>query len=225
LSQTGGGDYQQQSVLRKNMADIVYTIGHSTHPLERFIALLQRHEITAIADVRSKPYSRMNPQFNREELKVALRAQGMAYVFLGKELGARSGDPSCYHEGKVQYGRLARTDLFQQGLERVREGAQKHRIALMCAEKEPLDCHRAILVARHIVAQGMEVRHILGDGRLEEHAELMARLVRQLNLPQGDMFAAPEEVTQEAYRLQEDRIAYDTGANAAGTEAVRSAAG
>ena len=207
------------------MADVVYTIGHSTHPRERFIALLQRHDITAIADVRSKPYSRMNPQFNREEVKIALHAQGIAYVFLGKELGARSDDPSCYHEGKVQYGRLARTELFQQGLDRVREGAQKYRIALMCAEKEPLDCHRTILVARYIVAQGMEVRHILGDGRLEEHAALMTRLVRQLDLPDGDMFAAPDEVAQEAYRLQENRIAYDTGANAAGTETVRSSAG
>src|SRR5690242_12243720 len=108
------------------MADIVYTIGHSTHPLDRFIALLKRHEITAIADIRSKPYSRMNPQFNREELRVALRTEGITYVFLGKELGARTDDPSCYHEGKVQYDRLARTDLFQQGLERVREGAQKY---------------------------------------------------------------------------------------------------
>ncbi len=207
------------------MADIVYTVGHSTHPQERFIALLQRHEITAVADVRSKPYSRMNPQFNREELKVALRSQGIAYVFLGKELGARSDDPTCYHEGKVQYGRLAMTNLFQQGLERVREGAQKYRIALMCAEKEPLDCHRTILVARHIVEQGMDVRHILGDGRLEVHSALMTRLVRQLNLPDSDMFAAPEEITKEAYRLQENRIAYDTGVSAAGTEAVGSAAG
>ena len=207
------------------MADIVYTVGHSTHPQERFIELLQRHGITAIADVRSKPYSRMNPQFNREELKVSLRAQGIAYVFLGKELGARSEDAACYHEGKVQYGRLAKTELFQQGLERVREGAQKYRIALMCAEKEPLDCHRTILVARHIVAQGMDVRHILGDGRIEEHAALMARLVRQLNLPESDMFAPPEEVAQEAYRLQESRIAYDTNVNASSTETVRRAAG
>jgi uncharacterized protein (DUF488 family) len=207
------------------MADIVYTIGHSTHPLERFIALLQRHEITAIADVRSKPYSRINPQFNREDLKSALRSQGIVYVFLGKELGARSEDLSCYHEGRVLYGRLAQTGPFHQGIERVREGAQKYRIALMCAEREPLDCHRTILVARHIVAEGAEVKHILGDGRLERHEELMARLVRQLNLPEDDMFMPREEIVQEAYRLQEDRIAYNPGGSVARAEAVRSGLG
>lgn len=209
------------------MAEIVYTVGHSTHPLERFIGLLQQHGISAIADVRSKPYSRMNPQFNREDLKKALAEQGIAYVFLGKELGARSEDRSCYLQGKVQYGLLAKTDLFRRGLERVREGALKYRIALMCAEKEPLDCHRTILVARHIVGQGMEVRHILGDGRIEEHPALMARLVRQLHLPDSDdLFAGRAEVEQEAYRLQETRIAYDSNAVVeASPETVRSAAG
>jgi uncharacterized protein (DUF488 family) len=199
------------------MADLVYTVGHSTHSVERFIALLRRHGVTAIADVRSKPYSRVNPRFNREELKTVLDAHDIAYVFLGKELGARSDDPSCYHEGKVQYGRLAATGLFQQGIERVRQGARKYRIALMCAEKEPLDCHRTILVARHIVARGDDVVHILGNGQLEAHAKALSRLVHRLNLPEDDMFATPEDVVHEAYRLQEIRIAYDRN-EAAGIE-------
>lgn len=208
------------------MKENVYTIGHSTQPVERFIGLLQQHGITAIADVRSKPYSRMNPQFNRENLKASLRAEGIAYSFLGKELGARSEDPCCYIDGKVQYERLAETALFQHGIERVCEGAQKYRIAMMCAEKEPLDCHRTILVARHIVAQGNEVVHILSNGRLEEHAKVMSRLVQQLNLPEDDMFARSEEVLSEAYRLQEKRIAYDRNeASAPVAETVKGAAG
>lgn len=205
------------------MTGTVFTVGHSTHTLERFIALLQKHGITAIGDVRSKPYSRMNPQFNREELKAALREREIAYVFLGKELGARSDDASCYHDGKVQYNRLAETALFQHGMNRLKEGAAKYRIALMCAEKEPLDCHRTILVARHIISMGLDVKHILGNGELEEHAEALGRLVRQLHLPEGDMFSKQDEVFQEAYRLQGERIAFSPGEPMAAAETVRGA--
>src|SRR6266446_5531061 len=130
------------------MVDTVYTIGHSTHTIEKLIALLKDHGITALCDVRSQPYSRMNPQFNREPLKQALRDSGILYVFLGAELGARSEDKSCYRNGQVQYDLLARTDLFKRGIERVKDGAHRYRLALMCAEKEPLDCHRTILVSR-----------------------------------------------------------------------------
>ena len=134
------------------MCEVVFTIGHSTHPPERFLALLRQHGITALCDVRSRPYSRLNGQFNRENLQESLRESGITYVFLGKELGARSEDASCYVRGKVQYDHLARTELFKKGLDRVRQGMKDYRIALMCAEKDPLVCHRAILVARHLDA-------------------------------------------------------------------------
>jgi uncharacterized protein (DUF488 family) len=205
------------------MTETVFSIGHSTQPLERFIALLKQHDITAIADVRSKPYSRMNPQFNREALKKALSENGVAYVFLGLELGARSQDRSCYLNGKVQYGRLAQTELFASGMERVREGTKKFRIALMCAEKEPLDCHRTILVSRHLDATGTDVQHIHGDGRIESHKEAMSRLLRLLHLPEGDMFRSADDIVSEAYRLQEERIAYTE--ETPDHEAVRSLAG
>jgi len=193
------------------MQKVVLTIGHSTHPQERFIALLQLHGITALGDVRSTPYSRINPQFNREELKEALRAAGIAYVFLGKELGARSEDPAAYEHGKVQYERLAQTSLFQNGLKRVQEGIRKYRLVLMCSEKEPLECHRAILVARHLTAFGMDIQHIHADGRLESHLEALNRLERMLNLLDDDRFSSREELL---YRRQEERIAYDSGSAA-----------
>jgi uncharacterized protein (DUF488 family) len=206
------------------MQNVVFTIGHSTQAAERFIMLLKKHGITAVADVRSTPYSRMNPQYNREDLRTDLNNAGISYVFLGKELGARSENKACYHDGKVQYGLLAQTDVFRHGIDRVREGAQNYRIALMCAEKEPLECHRTILVARELERAGLEVQHILGDGRLESHVEAMNRLVRLLHLPEGDMFSSREDVVAEAYRLQEERVAYTADAGvAAGT--VRSAAG
>jgi uncharacterized protein (DUF488 family) len=188
----------------------VYTIGHSTHSQERFIALLRQHGITALCDVRSRPYSRMNPQFNREDLEQALRTHGIAYRFLGKELGARSDDPGCYESGKVQYDRLAETDMFKQGLKRILRGMREDfRVAIMCAEKEPLECHRTILVARHIAELGVAVAHIHADGHLESHDAALGRLARAVGLPEQDMFHSREELQAEAYRRQEERIAYE----------------
>jgi uncharacterized protein (DUF488 family) len=115
----------------------IFTVGHSNHPLEHLIGLLRRHGVTALADVRSTPYSRTNPQFNREHLSEALKAAGIVYVFLGKELGARSEDPACYENGKVLYDRLARTDLFRSGIERVLEGAGKFRLVLIPRGEAP----------------------------------------------------------------------------------------
>jgi uncharacterized protein (DUF488 family) len=192
------------------MQNTVFTIGHSTHSQERFIALLRQHGMTALCDVRSKPYSRMNPQFNREELKEALLAQGVEYRFLGKELGARSDDPNCYENGKVQYDRLAETELFKYGLKRVLRGMRDDfRIALMCAEKEPLECHRTILVARHLVALGVTVEHILADGSLENHDAALSRLARMINLREPDLVHSREQLIADAYRKQGERIAYE----------------
>jgi uncharacterized protein (DUF488 family) len=133
------------------MQDTIFSIGHSTHSQEHFICLLRQHGITAVCDVRSTPYSRMNPQFNREELEDALLTQGIEYRFLGKEIGARSDDPHCCEAGKVKYERLAETSQFKYGIKRIVKGIKEgFRIALMCAEKEPIECHRTILVSRHL---------------------------------------------------------------------------
>jgi uncharacterized protein (DUF488 family) len=186
----------------------VFTIGHSTHTLEEFVRLLKGQGITAVADVRSHPFSRYNPQFNRENLATALKQAGIAYVFVGRELGARSDDPACYEQGRVSYERLARTDLFKSGIERILKGAEEHQIALMCAEKEPLDCHRTILVSRALVRSGAAVRHVLADGRTEEHRDSMIRLLDLVGLPHEDMFRSQEELMDEACRLREQKIAY-----------------
>jgi uncharacterized protein (DUF488 family) len=186
----------------------VFTIGHSTHSIEAFLDLLRRYGITAVADVRSTPYSRMQPQFNRETLAGTLKDQGIAYVFLGRELGARSEDPTCYENGRVQYRRLARTDLFRSGLKRVLEGSKAHRIALMCAEREPLECHRTVLVARELETAGNEVIHIHADGRTEAHGDAIGRLITRLGLPEGDLFRTESDLIDEAYAAQEARIAY-----------------
>jgi uncharacterized protein (DUF488 family) len=196
--------------MNKNTQKVIFTIGHSTHPQEQFIGLLRLHGITALGDVRSVPYSRINPQFNREDFKLALRGAGIAYVFLGKELGGRSEDPACYEGGKVQYDRIAQTRFFRDGLERVQEGMKKYHLVLMCSEKEPLECHRTILIARHLTALGVDVEHIHANGKVESQTEALNRLDRMLNLLEDDRFCSREELL---YRRQEERIAYDAGSS------------
>ena len=175
--------------------------------MAHFTKLLAQHDIEAVADVRSAPYSRRYPQFNRDALKEALRANGIAYVFLGRELGARSRDPGCYANGRVDFRKLARTALFRSGIKRVLEGSQQMRIALMCAEKEPLACHRTLLVARELVRGDSKVNHILADGTLETHRDAMNRLCEQLGIAE-DLLRSPEEMENDAYAAQGERIAY-----------------
>lgn len=187
---------------------MIFTIGHSTHAIETFLSLLAAHSIEAVADVRSAPFSRRNPQFSRGRLERSLREASVAYHLFGRELGARSEDASCYEEGKVQYERLARTDLFRDGLHRLEKLAAERRTAILCAESEPLQCHRTILVSRHLATRGAAIVHIHADARLETHGDAVVRLIRQLRLPCEDMFRTREDVVAEAYRMQGDRIAY-----------------
>lgn len=186
----------------------IATIGHSTHSIEHFLSLLTHNGISAIADVRSTPYSRHNPQFSREALKASLKGAGIAYVFLGKELGARSDDPRHYESGRVLYKRVAESELFRAGIERVANGTVQHRVALMCAERDPLTCHRTILVARALVERGATVRHVLGDGSVETHEAALDRLMAQLGIDARDLFTAPELLRARAYADQEAKIAY-----------------
>ena len=191
----------------------VLTIGHSNHALEKFIELLRRHRVNALADVRSAPYSRFNPQFNREPLAASLKAEGIAYVYLGRELGGRPGDRACYDdEGRILYHRVAATEPFHRGLERVVDGAVRFRIALMCAEKEPLHCHRTLLVAHELDKRGVGVAHIHADGRLESHGDAMDCLVELIGLqPDGDLFRRSQpraELIAEAVERQAKRAAF-----------------
>ena len=187
---------------------VVYTIGHSNHALTRFLHLLRVHRIDAIGDVRSAPYSRRFPWFGREALQRALHARGIAYVFLGAALGARPSDPECTSDGRVCFARLAATPAFRAGLGRVLRGSSTHRLALLCAEKDPLHCHRAILVGRELARRGVRILHIQGDGSLERHEESERRLLGLLGLAQGELFESPEHVLERAYDLQGERIAW-----------------
>lgn len=187
---------------------VIFTIGHSNHTLEKFEGLLRQHGIAAVADVRSVPYSRFQPQFDREDLARVLWEQSIAYMFMGKELGARSEDRTCYEDGRVKYRLLANTRTFREGLDRICEGSSTTRIALMCAEREPLECHRTLLISRELESAGVQVVHIHADGHLECHEDAMRRLLQRLRLPEQDMFRSRFQLLDEAYNRQEARIAY-----------------
>ena len=186
----------------------LFTIGHSVHSMERFIDLLKMHGITAIGDVRSSPWSRYTPHFNRELLKDALARQRIGYIYLGTELGPRSDDPTCYEKGKVQYKRLADREIFQQGLARLRKGMETHRIALLCAEKDPVTCHRMLLVCRYLRADDLVIRHILEDGAIEDNGDSEARLMRLLKIDPADLFSTKAEQIERAYDMQSEKVAY-----------------
>ena len=186
----------------------VLTIGHSTLPYEQFLQALRRANVTAIADVRSAPYSRQLPQFNRESLSNELRADGIAYVFLGKELGGRPSGHQFYRDGVADYERMSRTAEFGKGLERVLEGAKTYRIALMCSERDPLDCHRSLLVGRALANRGVRVWHILDNGGVVSQGELEDKLLELSGRGTEDLFASRAERLAAAYRERARRVAF-----------------
>ena len=197
----------------------IYTIGHSNHTIEHFIDLLKMHGVEVVADVRSVPVSSRHPQFNRDALKAALTSAGMKYLFLGKELGARRSEREAYEGQIASYERIAGLPVFREGLDRVRKGAESYRVALMCAEKDPLDCHRTLLVCRYLrdTITG-SIRHILADGSLEAHEQTERRLVADMgmNADQAEMFSDQSEPTLErAYRKRGLKIAYQEEASVA----------
>lgn len=190
------------------MADELYTIGHSNHEWDAFAALLRRHDISAIADVRSSPYSKRLPQFNADCLEQLLKQAKVQYVFLGDALGGRADCLSMLTDGRTDYAKLADRPAFRDGLKRLRKGMRDFRIALMCSEREPLDCHRTILVCRRLRDDVADIRHILADGGVESHVQTEQRMLANVGLDEGHLFADRAELIEQAYDLQGRRIAY-----------------
>ncbi len=190
----------------------VLTIGHSTHSWERFERLLLAAGATAVADVRTSPWSRHTPQFNREVLAEKLKAAGLAYVYLGDALGGRPTAAHLFDDGVADYEAMAAEPAFEVGLERVRRGAESHVVALMCAEQEPLDCHRCLLVSRRLKQMGLAISHVLPDGRVEPHEATERRLLVCEGLEHDDIFESPEERLARAYRQRARKAAYAEGA-------------
>jgi len=187
----------------------IFTIGHSNHEFPEFLRLLTQHGVTAVADVRSQPYGRLD-HFRRENLEASLKAAVVNYVFLGQELGARRDERECYIGDQADYDRIASLPAFITGLERLERGSRTHVIALMCAEKDPLDCHRMALVSRELARRGWDIVHILADGGLESQAEAEGRLVRKMGIERTlfEPDLTQDELIEQAYNKRAKQIAY-----------------
>lgn len=191
------------------MRAAILTIGHSRHPIEQFIALIEAAQVTAVADLRSAPVSRFAPHFNKNALARSLAARGIDYVFLGKELGGRPARPDLYTRGVADYEKMAAAPEFGAGLARLGELAERHRVAAMCAEADPLDCHRCLLVGRALFEAGHDVAHILASGEIVTQREIENRLLALANLADDD-FLSPSrhERVAEAYRARNRKAGY-----------------
>jgi uncharacterized protein (DUF488 family) len=186
----------------------ILTIGHSTYKYERFLELLRCSNVTAIADVRTAPFSRHFSQFNRDVLRNALREDGISYVFLGSELGGRPKDKGLYTRGVADYEKMALSKDFESGLIRVIDGTKTYRIALMCSEHDPLDCHRCLLVGRALVTRGTAVDHILSNGEIKSHAQIEERLLEVSGRHADDLFAPRGERLALAYEERASKVAF-----------------
>lgn len=154
------------------MNTVIATIGHSRHAFEYFLALLSDHHIATLVDVRSTPYSKWAPQFSQRPLHSGLDGRGLAYVFLGRELGGRPEGAEFYGAGgRLDYARRALAPDFRAGLDRLHALARDATTAILCAEEDPVNCHRSLLIAPALRERGIAVTHIRGDGRVERDEE------------------------------------------------------
>ena len=196
----------------RSMSDMppfdLFSIGHSNIPAARFAAMLQDAAVTTVADVRSMPNSRWFPWFSQKTLAAQLSGIGIAYTAMGDALGGRPRDESLYRDGVADYEAMAKQPQLRAGLDRLQEVVARSRVCLMCAEREPLDCHRYLLVARCLAERGLTIGHILHDGTVEPHATTEQRLLA-LDGDAGDLFAAgQDERLAAAYRRRARAVAF-----------------
>lgn len=166
----------------------IYSIGHGTRKMEDFIAALESFGIRYLADVRSRPYSRFNPQYNRNALKDSLESHGITYVFMGDMLGGRPSDPGCYNtSGKVDYEKVKTKDFFRLGIQRLKTAWEKDiSIAVMCSESKPAECHRSRLIGEVLAVNAIPLQHIDEKNRLRTQAEVRQEIN---NLPDARLFS------------------------------------
>jgi uncharacterized protein (DUF488 family) len=190
------------------MSNEIFSLGHSSLAFPRFLDLLKTAEVTAVADVRSSPFSGRFPWFSQREMKGGLKGVGIAYAFLGKELGGRPTSPELYRGSVADYDAMAKTDVFRLGIQRLLQGSETHRIAMVCSERDPLHCHRCLLVGRRLAHQHIQVTHLNFDGGRETQCQVEDRLLREEKLFAEDLLKSHDDRLAEAYLKRSRQVAY-----------------
>lgn len=187
----------------------VFTIGHSAHDVDYFIGLLKKHEVNCLIDVRSQPYSRIAPQFNKDRLSSDLKNHGILYAHFEKEFGARHTEPSLLDvDNKVDFDKVRASVAFNQGIQRLRQALDLgYTIALMCSEANPLDCHRFSMISYQL-RKVVEMSHILRNGNLKDNGNLEKELLDKYNKKLDPLFDTEEQQIEKAYRLRGKDIAF-----------------
>lgn len=188
----------------------VFTIGHSTHDIDDFIELLKKHEVNCLIDVRSQPYSRIAPQFNKEKLISDLKSYKILYAHFEKEFGARHTSHALLDaDNKVDFDKVRGSAEFQQGVERLKKALDLgYTIALMCSEANPFDCHRFSMISYQLIRENLEVSHILREGNLKENSDLEKELLEKYKKNLDPLFDTEEQQIEKAYQLRGKDVAF-----------------
>jgi len=190
------------------MDKTIFTIGHSNHEIADFINLLLANKIELVIDVRSAPYSKIYPHFNRNSLEVSLTKNSIEYLFLGDSVGGRSNNIKDYSKGRVMYKKIAEKEEYISSIHLIISLSSEHKTVLMCSEKEPLECHRTLLISRSIEMLKVKVLHIHRDGQIESQGEAIQRLLAIWKLDSPSLFGEDTERIDEALTKQESKYAY-----------------
>lgn len=198
------------------MEKTLFSIGHSQHEISYFVNMLKTHDINYVLDVRSVPYSKYAINYNREHIKKILNEHDIEYAFMGDFFGARPKNLSLYQpNGYLNFERVENSQAFKIGFQNVKKGIdQGYRIAFMCTEKDPIDCHRAILVSYAFYKSGYSINHIMSDNTIQTQEDINKRLLdmhfpdrNQLSFFETD-HVSDEQYLKEAYRKQNQKIGY-----------------
>lgn len=190
------------------MKQTIYTIGHSNQTIDMFVDLLNNANIKVVVDVRSSPFSAYVSQFNRGQIEKTLSSAGMEYFYLGQALGGRSNDPQDFSQGQVQYEKLSKKPAYEYALDELTNKSKNSPTAIMCSEKDPIDCHRSLLISESLVDKDIQIKHIHSNGNIESHEKALERLLIIHKLNQADLFSTEEERLIKAIKLQEEKVAY-----------------
>ncbi len=191
----------------------LYTIGYSGFDIDNFLLALKKYSIGALVDVRTSPHSAYYTIYDRENIKNILNRENIFYLFLGKELGARPEDGALYTRHIADFKKISNSESFIEACKRIRQGIEMFPICMMCAEKDPINCHRTVLVANAFRNRYPEVSifHIHSDLKIERQDRIDRRIMALYNLEQEHLFKDYETRKIEAYSLREKDIAFNEG--------------